>query len=184
MTLLIPHFWILLAFCFLMIFIVKIIMRRQATHFLYMEAIPKRFSIIRLKLTSSSQTIIDLVEKINALPNNQGRITFKYLKRQLFTDFFFIPWFYGIIFLLCMKAACSCSVFGLQFLAALGWIQIVALLCDVLGNCYILNKISKPTIPSLKIFMAHRVIEILKWVISLSAVFLSCLSLLIYHFKI
>jgi hypothetical protein len=146
-------------------------MSAQGKYFLTKDVILRTFNILDLQFASTSQEIVNIIQGIYLLPPAKSRKVMNALRAQLYVDFLFMPAIYGGIFLLCMQVARKMSLeFGENFFAALAWLQIVSLLCDVFENVYLLNKLH----PHLKVSATrtHKIFQCvvaIKWGVSLFA---------------
>lgn len=158
--------------------IITLVMKWQSKYFYTNDVIIRKFGIIDLELPASPQEIVNIIKGIFLLPKDSSQKALNSLKGRLLIDFIFMPAAYGAIFLLCMKVSWKMSSVGHWLFAVLAWLQIIAWICDVIENIYLLNKI-KPGIlaPSIAVYKAYMMMEIIKWAIILVSVVCSLFAL-------
>jgi hypothetical protein len=147
MSILIPNIWTWICIAFAIMLLAALIMSVQGRYFFSKDVVLRKFSIMDLQFASTGQEIVNIVKGIYLLPAEKSRKVVAALRSQLYVDFVFIPAVYGGIFLLCMKVAEKMlSGVGENFFAALAWLQIVPVFCDVFENLYLLKRL-KPNAP-------------------------------------
>jgi len=125
----------------------------------------KKFSIIGLEIYYSKAKIIEIITGIDIHVKS-------ILKYQLVFDFAFMAGVYPGIASLCMIAYNKTTKKALKrILLIFGLLQIVAWLCDIVENIYLLNWISDPTM--ITDTGLYHIFVFLKWILALSAVILS-----------
>ena len=145
-----------------------LIMGLQSNNFFTRHVVVRKFSILDLEFPPSAVEMVNFIKDIFSLPAAQAKKTSIALRRQLLLDFLFMPAFYGSIFILSMKVSMKMTYFGHKFFAVLAWIQIIAWLCDIIENIYLLNKIHpEPIVSNIAIFKSYEALEVLKWGIPL-----------------
>lgn len=156
------------------------IMRLQSRNFYTLHVFVRKFSMLDLEFPASALELATYIKGIFLLPKELSSKSLRALKGQLYLDFFFIPFMYGAIFLLCMMVSHKMNFVGHSIFTVLAWIQIVPFLCDLVENFYLLQKIrpdaavSKPSV--------HKFYQLLgkvKWGIAGIAV-VFCVSTLCY----
>lgn len=175
----IPNIFLWFCCCLLVVIMTSILMNRQSCHFYYFDGSRKKFSIFNLQFPVSRCYLTQLFRQINQLPDGEADLVFKKLRGQLYTDFFFMPGAYLGIGLFCMEVASKYHGLIHCFLALLAWSQLLAWLLDIIENLYLLSLIKNPKIITSFFFICYRVLEILKWGLSLGG-FLSALGFALY----
>lgn len=122
---------------FLAIFIVTtIMMARIAKKFITKNNRP--FSIFNLEFPGSDENLSSLVLKMNDDVKQS-------VKKHLYVDYVFMAGVYPGIAILCFIAAGAAdSEIGSKILLAMGWLQIVPWICDIIENIILLKKINHP----------------------------------------
>jgi hypothetical protein len=154
-------------------------MSAQAKLFFTRDVITRKFNMMDLQFASTSQEIVNIIKGIYLLPAEKSKKILNALRAQLYVDFLFMPAVYGGIFLLCMQVAGKMSLgIGANFFAALAWLQIVPLLCDVFENIYLLTKIHpNPKVSATRIHKTFQRVVAIKWGVSLFATVCSIAAL-------
>ncbi|MEO6672598.1 MAG: hypothetical protein ABIN93_04150 [Ginsengibacter sp.] len=156
--------WMWLCIAFGVMLLTVLIKSFQSRYFYTHDVVERKFSTMDLELPSSAQELVNIIKGIFLLPVDKSQKTLKALKGQLYVDFIFMPAAYGSVFLVCMIVAGKMSHLGNYVFSVLGWLQIVAWLCDIIENIYLLNKIDPGVVPSQPaIHKAWQVLEITKW---------------------
>lgn len=169
MEVLIQDGWMWFCITFGLMLVIVLIMHQQSRSFYTKDVVVRKFGILDLELPASAQELVNVIKGIFLLPADQSQKTVKALKRHLYMDFIFMPAAYGSIFLLCYMAAEKMSNLGHPVFLTLAWLQIIAWLCNIIENIYLLKKLnpgvtrSKPAIHS-----AYQAIEIIKWSLALT----------------
>ena len=151
-----------------MLFLI-LIMKWQSTRFYTQDVVLRKFSIMELEMPATQMELVNLIKGLYDLPPATSAATVKALKGQLYTDFLFMPFAYGAILLLCMQLSNKISFsWGTNVFMVLAFLQLLAWLCDIVENIYLLNKI-KPTVvaSTLVVHKAYLSMECVKWGIAL-----------------
>jgi hypothetical protein len=184
MQILIPNGWILFCVAFGVLLITSFIMSRLSRHFYTYDVLERKFSIMDLQWPSSPIELVNLVKGIYKLPLPKQQRTLSALKKHLYVDFIFMPAAYGSIFLLCMNISWKMTLAGPYLFAGLAWLQIVALVLDVIENIYLLRKIGPEIVEaSPATHKAYGYLERFKWGIALLAL-ICALSALLYFWLV
>jgi hypothetical protein len=169
MSLYINFDWIYFCIAFGAMLLISFIMSLQSTNFYTMYVVIRKFSIIDLEFPASALELVTFIKGIFLLPVELSKKSLRALRGQLYLDFLFMPAVYGSIFLLCMKVSLKMTSFGHGLFAILAWLQLIPLLCDVIENIYLLNKIRpEPVISKPAVHKAYQILEIFKWGIALT----------------
>lgn len=159
-----PWFWFFI--CLLDVIITSRIMSRQGRHFSCLKnGEVRRFSMFNLKFPAHLHSTGRLIKNIRNLPDN-GAETFRYLRRQLRTDFLFMPGAYigtAIFCRIVAGIACDCTT---TLLIVLAWLQLVAGLCHITKNIYLFKLIKTTGTSSAFEFGLCRALEFAKWGVS------------------
>ncbi|HEY5406426.1 MAG TPA: hypothetical protein VIJ92_05035 [Ginsengibacter sp.] len=168
MSLYIEFTWIHFCIAFGVMLFFYLIMSFQSNNFFTKHMVVRKFSILDLEFPPSATEMINFIKDIFSLPPAQAKRTLNALRNQLLLDFLFMPAFYGSIFILSMKVSMKMVYFGHKFFAILAWIQLIAWLCDIIENIYLLNKIHPdPTASTGVAFKSYEALEAIKWGIPL-----------------
>ena len=162
--------WLYFCIAFGVMLLLHLIMGLQGDNFFTKHVVIRKFSILDLEFPPSAAEMVSFIKEIFTLPPAQAQKTLRALRIQLIIDFLFMPAFYGSIFILCMKVSAKMVYFGHRFFALLAWLQVIAWLCDIIENIYLLNKIRpEPIISNVAAFKSYEALEVLKWGIPLLA---------------
>ena len=163
--------WIYFCVVFGIALICSLIMSLLSTNFYTMHVVIRKFSMLDLEFPASPQELVTFIKGIFKLPGVISKKSLKALKTQLYFHFLFIPFAYGSIFIACMKVSSKMTYFGHGLFATLAWMQVIPLICDVVETIYLLKKIGpEPAISNQTVHSAYVFLEVLKWVIALTAV--------------
>jgi hypothetical protein len=170
MSTFLPNGWILFCILFGLLLLFTFIMNLQGSYFYTKDVVVRKFSILDLALASSPVELVNIIKGLYQLPPGQSEKAVNALKGQLYVDFLFMPCAYGSIFLLCQKVAERMQLsIGYYIFAALAWLQLVAWLCDIIENIYLLGKIRPdPVLSALSRHKDYLAMEGVKWGISLT----------------
>ena len=161
--------WPLLCFIFGGVLFLTVIMNRQSAHFYTKDVVLRKFSIMDLQIPSTPAELVNLIKGLYQLPPADSAITVKALRGQLYIDFIFMPFAYGAIAILCVQLSMKMSTpFGKNIFIIFAYLQLIAWLCDIIENIYLLQKIKpgvEPSSPALH--KAYLVMECFKWGIAL-----------------
>src|SRR4051794_25400728 len=134
--------WTLFCILFGLFLLFTFIMNFQGSYFYTKDVVIRKFSILDLALAASPVELVNIIKGLYDLPPEQSKKAVNALRGQLYVDFLFMPCAYGSIFLLCLKVAERMEVsIGYYIFAAFAWLQLVAWLCDIIENVYLLGKI-------------------------------------------
>lgn len=181
MIILEKHNWLWITIIFGLLLMFSLIMKRQSLNFYTKDVVPRKFSIMELEIPATSTELFNLIKGLYLLPEDQSIKSIRSLRSQLILDFLFMPFVYLIIFLLCWKIAHKMQLsFGYSFFIALAFLQLIPWICDIIKNCYLLNKIKKEVLPSSEEFHRNYLwMEGFKWGITLIAA-ISAISVICY----
>ena len=165
------HFhWIYFCVAFGATLLISLLMSLQSANFYTLYVVIRKFSIIDLEFPVSALELATYIKGIFALPAEFSAKTLRALKGQLYLDFLFMPAAYGSIFILCMKVSMKLTSFGHWVFAVLAWLQLIAWVCDIIENIYLLNKIHpEPVVSNTAVHKAYEMLEKCKWGIALTA---------------
>lgn len=184
MQTLIDNGWMLICITTGIFLLFGLILRIQSRQFCTLDVVIRRFSIMDLEFPASPREVTNIINGIYQLPTNRSEKTLRFVKAHLYTDFLFMPFAYGSIFLACIKVSEKMYSFGQSVFIVLAWLQIIAWLLDVIENIYLLNKLKPTTIPSKQsIHKAYQALQVFKWGIALTGAICS-LSALLYFWLI
>jgi hypothetical protein len=149
-------------------------------NFFTLHVFVRKFSLIDIKSPATPLELATYINGIFLLPKHLQQKSLRSLKGSLCVDFIVMILLYGTIFLLCMHIAEKLTSSGRLLFEVLAWLQLVALICGITGNIYLLQKIHPETKPSPdSVHFLLQIIENLKWAVSLLAVVCS-ISLMAY----
>ncbi len=170
MTFIIENSLVLFCITFGVMQLTSLIMKRQEANFCTNDGTVRAFSIFDLEFAANAKEIVNLISGIFNLPPAKQHTSVKALKSQLYIDFLFMPAAYGSIFLLCIKTSDKLTTHaGKTVFLVLAWMQVLAWLCDIIENIYLLTKISpKPKGSGPFAFALYQLNEWFKWGISLT----------------
>ncbi len=174
--------WTLYCIAVAILLITALPIQYYGAFFTTRDVLVRDFNILDLQLASTEMEIDNTLKGITQLPPAASAKVIRALKNQLYIDFLLMPAVYGTIFISCMKVAWKMPEPGMIFFSLLGWLQIVAWICDIMENCYLLGKtgrLNKEYKPSYMRFRGYQVIEVLKWGLSMLAT-VCVLSALLY----
>ena len=173
-------------FCLLLgvIIVTLLIMNFLGGKFYTQDVVLRRFSIMDLQFPGSPVELEHVLKGIFELPADRSQKTLRALKAQLYLDFLFMPAAYGAIFILCMHVASKMSTSGQQLFSILAWAQLIALLCDVFENIFLLMNL-KPgiSISNRGVVKVYLILVVIKWMSALVAL-VCALSALFYFWLI
>ncbi|HEY5464793.1 MAG TPA: hypothetical protein VIJ95_16135 [Hanamia sp.] len=156
------------------------IMHLQSKNFYTLHVFVRKFSILDLEFPASALELATFIKGIFLLPKELASKSLRALKGQLWLHFIFIPFLYGTIFLLCMQVSCKMNFLGNHVFSFLAWIQVIPLICDVIENYYLLQKIRPDAEVSTPLLhKTYQILGAIKWIISLTAAVFS-ISILFY----
>lgn len=154
-------FGAMLLFSFLMSF--------QSKNFYTEHVVIRKFSMLDLEFPASALELVTYVKGIFKLPTGLAKKTLNALRGQLYFDFIFMLALYGSIFILCMKVSMKLTSFGHELFAFLAWLLFIPLLCNIIENIYLLNKIHPEAVVSKPaIHKGYQLLQMGKWVIALT----------------
>ncbi len=157
-------------------------MRWQSTYFYTNDVVLRKFSILDLEIPATQAELINIIRGLYKLPPEKGNASVKALKTQLYIDFIFMPFAYGFIAILCLLVSKKMSLnAGTNIFIIFACLQLLAWLCDIIENTYLLSKI-KPTVTpsSTSIHKAYLIMELVKWGCALGSII--CAVAAIFYF--
>jgi len=169
MTIAIPSIWLFFCVSLAVILFTTLVMNIQEKYFFTKDVVLRKFSIKDLEFASTSTEVANIIQGMYLLPTERSTKAIKAFRLHMMVDFMFMIAVYMGIFLLCMKAADKMtSLLGEYFFSLLAWGQLVAWICDLFENRYLLNQLSadaKPATEEGHIFF-QRVVAV-KWILTL-----------------
>lgn len=161
--------WPLFCIAFGAMLFLTFIMSLQSVHFYTNDVILRKFSIMELELPSTPTELVNCIKGLYKLPDTQSKKAVKALRGQLYIDFLFMPFAYGSIVLLCMQVSHKMNLtFGINVFMIFAFLQLVAWLCDIIENIYLLRKIRPDVVESTTVVhKAYLCMECIKWGIAL-----------------
>ncbi|TDH25242.1 hypothetical protein EXU57_14150 [Segetibacter sp. 3557_3] len=159
--------WYFFNFVFGVFQVLGFIMIGQSRRFYTKELVVRKFSIMELKLPATPASLYNVIAGLFQLDARQRRISIEAVRRQLFTDFLFMPLTYAIVFMLCWRVADKISLEpARQFYTFLGLLQPLCLLVDMSANVFLLRKLKPNTqLPSKANHRIYLRLQLLKWII-------------------
>ena len=156
--------WIYFCIFFGAMLLISFIMSIQSANLYTLHVVIRKFSIIDLQFPASAQELVIFIKGVFKLPVELSKKSLSALNGQLYFDFLLIPAVYGSVFILCMKVSMKMTSFGHMLFAVLAWLQCISLLCGILQNIYLLNKIRpNPEASRPAVHNAFLGFELLKW---------------------
>lgn len=154
------------------------LMHLQSKSFYTLHVFVRKFSILDLEFPVSALELTTYIKGIFLLPKELSSKSLRALRGRLYLHFLFIPLAYVTIFLLCMLIANKMSSWGYYIFTLLAWIQVIPLICDLIENFYLLQKI-RPDAPISKssVHKAYQLLGKIKWGIASVAVVFSISTL-------
>ena len=141
-----------------------------------LHVVVRKFSILDLQFPATALELATYIRGIFLLPKELSSKSLRALKGQLYVDFLFMPFAYGVIFLLSMLLSHKMNYLGNYIFSTIAWLQIIPFLCDMAENIYLLRKIRPDVTPSRPlIHKMYQLIVKIKWGIAVVAV-VFCLS--------
>jgi hypothetical protein len=170
--------WGWLSICFGAMALTGFIMHLQSKNFYTLHVFVRKFSILDLEFPASALELATYIKGIFLLPKELSSKSLRALKGRLWIHFLFIPLMYGTIFLLCMLVSYKMNFLGNYVFAILAWAQLIPFICDVIENCYLLQKIRPDTkVSTTSVFKMYQFLGKIKWSIALLAVVFSISAL-------
>lgn len=170
--------WSWIALCFGVMVLTGFIMHLQSKNFYTLHVFVRKFSILDLEFPASALELATYIKGIFLLPKELSSKSLRALKGRLWVHFLFIPFMYGTIFLLCMHVSHKMNFLGNYVFAILAWLQLIPFICDVIENCYLLQKIRPDPIVSTDfVHKTYQLLGKIKWGILLTAVVFSISAL-------
>ena len=157
--------WPIFCIIFGVILLLAFMMHLQSNQFYTLDVVKRKFSRIELELPSTPAQIVIIIKGLYQLPAQDAATTIRALKAHLKIDFIVMPLVYGAIGLLCWRVANKAAIpLVVNFFMAITYLQVLAWLCDVIENIYLLNKI-KPSVTasSAAVHKAYVIMEWVKW---------------------
>lgn len=162
--------WMLFCIFFAAMLLCNFIMSRQSESFYTMHMVIRKFSMLDLEFPGSAIEFAEIIKGIFFLPGALSKKTLRSLKGQLYLDFLFMLSTYGSVFILCMKVSVKMTSVGRALFIVLAWMQLLAFVCDIIENIYLLNKLNPKTeVSKPSNYKAYQINEISKWAIVLTA---------------
>ena len=157
--------WSIFCTAFGITLLVLMFMNVQQFHFYTQDVVLRKFSIMEIKMPATPLELANLINGIYGLPAAKFNIALNAIKRRLYVDFIFMLFAYGSTAIICWHLAAKMNDnYGGDIFMIFGFLQVLAWLCGVIENIYLLNKIKPNAIPSItKIHQFFLVLEILKW---------------------
>ncbi|HEY9176058.1 MAG TPA: hypothetical protein VIN07_00140 [Flavipsychrobacter sp.] len=176
-----PSFWTYFFILFACMLGFSTIMDVLATRFITVTRIARKFTIFDLEFTATPGELATLIRGIDKLEDKvqSGKVK-KALRLHLFTDFLFMFCVYPGIAMLCIKTASKMAGIGEVIFLGLAIAQIFAWLLDIIENIYLLNKLRKPEISTLRVHRLYKRLVITKWGIAISGAICSVCGLLYF----
>ncbi len=169
-------------FCivFGMMALIGFIMYLQSKSFYTLHVFVRKFSMLDLEFPASALELATYIKGIFLLPKELSSRSLRALRSYLYIGFFFIPFMYISIFLLCMLVSYKMNFWSNYIFVVLAWMQAIPMICDLIQNFYLLQKIhpdaavSKPSVHKM-----YQLLGKIKWgIASISVV--SGISTLFY----
>ena len=162
--------WLYFCIFFGAALLISVVLSIKSSNFYTMHVVIRKFSIIDLEFPASAMELAIFIKGIFLLPASLSKKSLHALRNQLYLDFLFIPSAYGSIFIICMKVSMKMVSFGHGLFGILAWVQLIPMLCDIIENFYLLNKIRpEPAISKPSVHNAYKILEFCKWGIALTA---------------
>lgn len=181
MQLIIQDGWMWLCITLVIMLITLLIMNIQGRSFYTKDVVIRKFSIMDLELPASAQELVNIVKGIFLLPVAQSKKAVNALKGQLYVDFIFMAAAYISIFILCSIVSGKMTYLGHSVFMVLAWLQLIAWLCDIIENIYLLKKLTPAIVASKPaVHKAYQILEILKWGIAMTGTVCSVSGLIYF----
>lgn len=147
------------------------LMSFQSKNFYTKHVVIRKFSMLDLEFPASPAELVIYIKGIFQLPGGLAKKTLNALRGQLYFDFIFMLVMYSSIFILCMKVSMKLTSFGHGLFAFFAWLLFIPLLCNIVENIYLLNKIRpEPVVSKPAVHRGYQIIQMGKWVIALTVV--------------
>lgn len=153
-------------------------MHLLSKNFYTLHVFVRKFSILDLEFPASALELTTYIKGIFLLPKELSQKSLNSLKRRLYLNFLFSPLKYLTVFLLCIRLSQKMNYFGDYIFIILAWAQIIPLICDLIENFYLLQKLHPDV--AVSTFSAHKNYQLMartKWGVFLVAVVFSMSSL-------
>ncbi len=176
-----PAFWNYFFILFACMLVFSTIMDVLATRFVTVTRVQRKFTIFDLEFTATPAELAGIIKGIDKLGDTawSARVR-KALRLHLLTDFLFMFCVYPGIAMLCVKTASKMAGIGEVIFMALAVAQIFAWLFDIIENVYLLNKLRKPEISTLKVHKMYKRVVMTKWAIAITGAICSIFGLLYF----
>lgn len=162
--------WMSFCIVFGAMLLLNYLMSFQSKSFYTEHVVIRKFSMLDLEFPASALELVTYIKGIFKLPAGLAKKTLKALKGQLYFDFIFMLALYGSIFILCMKVSMKLTFFGHGLFAFFAWLLFIPLLCNIIENIYLLNKIRPdPVVSKPAIHKGYQILQMGKWIIALTA---------------
>lgn len=176
-----PAFWIYFIILFAGMLVFSTIMDVLATRFVTVTRVQRKFTIFDLEFTATPAELASLIKGIDKLGNAAWSAKIKKaLRLHLLTDFLFMACVYPGIGMLCVKTASKMTGIGEVIFLTLAAAQIFAWLFDIIENAYLLNKLRKPEISTLRVHKMYKRVVMTKWAIAITGAICSVFGLLYF----
>lgn len=153
-------------------------MHLLSKNFYTLHVFVRKFSILDLEFPVSALELATYIKGIFLLPKELSQKSLQSLKRRFYLNFLFIPLKYLTVFLLCIRLSQKMSYLGNYIFIILAWIQIIPLVCDLVENFYLLQKLHPDaTVSSFSTHKNYQLMARTKWGVFLVAVVFSISSL-------
>jgi hypothetical protein len=126
---------------FLVMLITAAIMSALERRFRTHRVINRSFDIMDLEFPVDADELCLVINGIYRIPEQDIAKSVRALKTQLIVDFLFMPAAYGTIFLMCRVVSFYVPDGWHEFFLALGYVQLLAWICDIFENIYLLGHI-------------------------------------------
>ncbi|HEV2832384.1 MAG TPA: hypothetical protein VGW31_10440 [Hanamia sp.] len=163
--------WMSFCIVFGAMLLLNYLMSFQSKNFYTKHVVIRKFSMLDLEFPASPAELVIYIKGIFQLPGGLAKKTLNALRGQLYFDFIFMLVMYSSIFILCMKVSMKLTSFGHGLFAFFAWLLFIPLLCNIVENIYLLNKIRpEPVVSKPAVHKSYQIIQMGKWVIALTAV--------------
>jgi hypothetical protein len=165
--------WTFFVFLFGGMLAVTFFMMIMGNQFFTKDPIRRNFSIMELEIPATGQELVNIIKGIFDLPVEEANRAMRAVRGQLWLDFLFMPLAYGSIAIVCLRVAQKMPLEWLKgIFLVFALLQIIAWICDIVENIYLIIKMKEGTairLPSRSIHKAYVRMVSLKWLIALIA---------------
>jgi len=173
-----PAFWTYFLILFAGMLVCSTVMDVLATRFVTVTRVQRKFTIFDLEFTATPSELASLIKGIDKL-GDAAQVK-KALRLHLLTDFLFMFCVYPGIAMLCIKTASKMTGIGEVIFLVLAAAQIFAWLFDIIENAYLLNKLRKPEISTLRVHKMYKRVVMTKWAIAITGAICSIFGLVYF----